>query len=153
MSIVKLLWVLCLATASHALFAHQDAIIYLKAGKLEGLPEKYQTASFSLTDRTIGAGWLSAKIPPCIWKYFANAKAADLQFTASWYHDLKMLPPYISISVPEAGTMNRVQLLLNLDTLAPISFEKVIFEGAYMTQQDIPLEKTCLAAWSVVEKK
>ena len=153
MSIEKSPVVAWLLTGS-VMFAHQDRIIRLDEGKLEGLPPKYQPASFSISERKIGAGQLVATIPDCIWKLFANAQEGEFRFFASWYHERSILPPYVLISVPEAGTKNHFELLLNLDTLAPIALTKVIqTSDSSWSHRRIPLEESCLSRWSVLRKE
>ena len=44
----------------------------------------------------------------------------DLKLTASAYHDPKILPPYLAITIQPKGKDFAYQLLLNLDTLDPV---------------------------------
>ena len=133
--------------------AHQDRIIRLSGEKLEGLPPKYQSASFSIKDRRIVLGPVSVVVPDCIWKRFGTIKEADLSFQASWYHDPSILPPYIMVSIGKAPGKLGYELLLNLDTLAVISFKKAMVEPDGTSYEEIPIEASCASDWKVVRKQ
>ena len=151
---LRVIFAAMLATfAIHSACAHQDRIIRLSGDKFEGLPPKYQTASFSIKDRRIGLGPVSVIVPECIWKRFGNVKEADLRFQASWYHDPSILPPYIMMSIGRTPGKTGYELLLNLDTLAVISFKKITVEPDGTYYEDIPIEASCVSDWEVVRKE
>lgn len=137
----------------HLAFAHEDHLIRLSGETLEGLPEKYQSASFSVRDRRIVLGPVSVVVPDCIWKRFGSIKETDLSFQASWYHDLSLLPPYIMVSIGKAPGKIGYELLLNLDTLAVISFRKAMVMPNGTSYEDIPIESTCASDWKVIRKQ
>lgn len=145
--LAPLLLLAVLATVSA--YGHQDAIIPLVRGKLQGLPENYQPATFSRAERKLQIGNLSVTIPPCLWQHFSAAKESEFRFLASWYHDVATLPPYISVSVADKKTKTQIQLLINLDTLALISLTRIINDDNSFRHEELPLEKTCQAEWSV----
>lgn len=133
-------------------FAHQDAIIRWRAGKLETLPEKYQPASFSLHDPRLVIGELSVVIPECVWERFGEVKEQDLSFVASWYHDPKNLPPYLGITIGRSGEKVSHELLVDLGTLSVIWLRKIARHSDGETYEKISLEPSCAAAWKVVRK-
>lgn len=135
-------------------YGHQDAIIPLERGKLKELPEKYQPATFSRSDRKLQIGKLSVTIPPCLWQHFSAAKESEFQFAASWYHSPETLPPYLSISVTDAKTKTETLLLINLDTLQPIYLSQTIQTSeSSWDRKEQPIEKSCQSQWSVKSTK
>jgi hypothetical protein len=139
--------------ACHSACAHQDRIIRLSGEKLEGLPPKYLPASFSIKDRQIVLGPISVVVPECIWKRFGSIKEEDLRFQASWYHDPSILPPYIIVSIGKVQGKTGYELLLNLDSLAVISFKKAMVEPDGTSYEDIPIGASCASDWKVVRKQ
>lgn len=137
----------------HLAFAHEDHLIRLSGETLEGLPEKYQSASFSVRDRRIALGPVSVVIPDCIWRRLGTIKETDLSFQASWYHDPSILPPYIMVSIGKAPGKIGYELLLNLDTLALISLRKAKVMPNGTSYEDIPIESTCVSDWKVIRKQ
>lgn len=151
---IRMISVVILAIATcHFAFAHEDHLIRLSGGTLEGLPEKYQLASFSVRDRRIVLGAVSVVVPDCIWKRFGSINETDLSFQASWYHDLSILPSYIRVSIGKAPGKLGYELLLNLDTLAVISFKKAMVMPNGTSYEDIPIESSCASDWKVVRKQ
>jgi hypothetical protein len=137
----------------HLAFAHEDCLIRLSGDKLEGLPEKYRSASFSVRERRIVIGPVSVVFPDCIWNRLGTIKETDLNFQASWYHDPSILPPYIMVSIGKAPGRIGYELLLNLDTLVVISFKRAMVLPHGTSYEDIPIESTCASDWKVVRKQ
>ena len=151
---IRIIFVAILAIVTgHVACAHEDSIIRLSGEKLEGLPAKYQSASFSFRERRIVLGPISVVLPDCIWKRFGTIRETDLSFQASWYHDPSILPPYITVSIGKAPGKIGHELLLNLDTLAVISFRKVKVEPDGTYYENIPIEASCASNWKVVRKQ
>lgn len=148
---LRIIFAVLLAIGSSKIaFAHKDTVIWLKGGKLEGLPPNYQPASFSFKNRRIAVGSVSVVIPECIWKRLGNIKEADLLFVASWYHDPSVVPPYIALFTGKAQGKSGYELLLNLDTLAVISFQQRTVEPDQTTYKDVLIEASCKSEWKVV---
>ncbi len=130
--------------------AHQDRIIEIKGEKLMGLPVEYQPASFSIDKKKISIGSKSVTIPKCIWDLFGDVKPNDLQLSSSWYHDTKLLPPYLLVSIAEDNTKNRFRLLLNLETLKIIKFQKEKRVSSTSWQFiNIEISQECSRQWVV----
>ena len=131
--------------------AHQDRILTCRDGVLTGLPEKYSPAAFSSEKRTIRSGGLQVRIPDCLWQLWGEPTDGDFRFTASWYHDPKILPPYLEIAAP--GTEPRVtyRVLVNLDTLEFLSLRKESMTGEGHWQiAEVPIDTLCRSHWSVM---
>lgn len=108
---------LCILFSYNA-FAHKDTQLKLeKNGDLIGLPNQYAPAQFENSTYSLSIGNKSITIPECIKKHFVNFKNPDFLFYASWYHNSKTLPPYISIEIMDTNIINRYKILINLNTL------------------------------------
>lgn len=105
------------------LSAHMDRIIELEEGKLIGLPQEYQPAFLDLQDMSLQIGSNRLKFPACVSKYFQNQTQYDVEITASWYHDVYTLPPYLGISILPKGRDHSFKLLFDMKTLNPIEFQ------------------------------
>lgn len=108
-------------------FAHEDKVLKLeKDGTLVGLPEKYAPAKFVRKNFHLTIGENTIHIPECVKEVFSSLEKPTFYFTASWYHNLEILPPYIQIEIKVPDNSNSWQLLINLDTLDILHFYKSI---------------------------
>jgi hypothetical protein len=129
-----------------------DRVIQLDSGALRGLPDQYQPALFSITERKLAIGSQTVTFPECIWKYWGHIEEDDIRFTASWYHERSLLPPYLSIQIRSRDTKMQYHLLLSLDTLEIIYLERVIESGGATMFERITLDQTCKLEWKVLQK-
>jgi hypothetical protein len=126
-------------------FAHKDRIITIENGNLIGLPEEYQPAKLNLQKMYLQIGHNRLDFPPCISKYFPEDNQYTLEIAASWYHDLSILPPYLSISIKPNGKDYSFDLMFDMDTLNPIEFEIEIRESPTLIFcHQIKIDKHCL---------
>jgi hypothetical protein len=146
------IYLLCFFMAVSALDAHQDTIIRFVGYSLEGLPENYQPATFVIEKKRIKIGANAVTIPECLWKYLEPSEKKKIRITSSWYHSSESLPPYINFSVVESNTDNRFGLVLNLNTLEIIFFEKETKTSDTSSfYERIPLPNSCTDSW-IIEK-
>ncbi|MGY5353511.1 hypothetical protein [Wenyingzhuangia sp. IMCC45467] len=123
----KLLLIFLCITYSFNSYAHKDTEIKIgENGKLTGLPKQYSPAQFESNSYTLSIGKNSIKIPECVKKYFAKYEKPTYRFTASWYHNSGILPPYISLLISDYGKPNKCKILFNLDTLEIIKLTTII---------------------------
>jgi hypothetical protein len=59
----------------------------------------------------------------------------DLRIFASWYHDRKILPPYLLLRIQPKKKDFRYELLLSLDTLALVQLSVVLQESDSATRR------------------
>jgi hypothetical protein len=101
-------------------FAHKDTgLKILDNGKLIGLPNKYEPASFITKSFELEVSGNKLIIPECVKRRVGITNTVDytLDFSASWYHRSTTLPPYLNITVyPLNGEFN-YYLMFNLDKL------------------------------------
>lgn len=124
-------------------FAHEDRVLALeKDGSLTGLPSEYGPASLRLAFRSNGSArqiaeggitirGRSSTLPGCVLAAIRSKSADDIYVSASWYHDERTLPYYISVlfldSRPrddsnELGSFTSV--VCDLRTARPIEIER-----------------------------
>lgn len=142
-------------------FAHQDRIfsIVSSSGKVDGIPEKFGEV-FVLVDWAknsdggvkVSIGSRHLNLPTCVSKHFMESSQAKMRISGSWYHDRSILPPYLSIELPDKaaprtnfGFENGYKILLNLETAEIIEFEQAIVEanGQSMRSKKIDLKQAC----------
>lgn len=137
--------------------AHVDTPLSLqKDGAITGLPEEYLPSSLSFERdagrRVVGAllrlGGGEYSFPECMAGLFE--KHSRIELSASWYHRMSVLPPYISIKLRNAGKHQvpvAFSLLFNLRTAQPLKFEKIISErlpsGITASRPEPAFERLC----------
>ncbi len=110
---------LALISAS-TVFAHEDAILKLKDGKIEGLPEEFQPATFDAKTGVLRIGALKTTFPSFLVDLFSAKERYDLEILGSWYHEKEIMPYYISFRVTPRGRDFSYHILFNLETLKVI---------------------------------
>lgn len=118
---------------SGILAAHQDTPLKFEGGKITGLPEKYQPASFDRQKKILTIAGKSLIFPEILHKLFTDDRVAELfgdpvpvkghpyrlKFSASWYH-LELspeLPPYMLIRIEPDDRDYAFELLIDMDRL------------------------------------
>jgi hypothetical protein len=124
---------------SCAVWAHKDRIIKLDGNQLLGLPEKYQPASFSLSDNTLRIKNHEMIFAPYIEAFFTEENC-KLEFFASWYHNIDLLPPYLLIRITPVDRDYYYELHFGLDSLDLIEAKVVTCQkdGSRLFWIDIP---------------
>jgi hypothetical protein len=116
-----------------SLLAHVDTLIQLKNNRLVGLPEKFTPAELDLTAGRLRIGHHAMTFSPFLKSLFDQPH--DLDIAASWYHDPKTLPPYISLRIKPKMKDFRYSILLNLETLELIEVSVTLRESATTTRR------------------
>lgn len=106
---------LLLCILSIECLGHQDKVLSLhNDGDITGLPERYSPAVLKI-ERSGGSSEsllqgiqmrISANtstLPPCVVKRLNTRHVSHIGLTASWYHDLTLLPPYINVDFYDTG--------------------------------------------------
>ena len=142
------------------LSAHQDVLITRQSnGNLVELPDEYQPAFLIVEEssaRSIGAvrirlGNNQLNLPECLSVLFHKAITIDL--SASWYHDPKSLPYYLSIKLPTKKPARKTygydgwSLLVALETaqVIRVSAKFQVHDGSGQRGQEIDLTTFCSA--------
>ena len=145
-SIILFLW--CLLV--HSAAAHQDTLLKLSEGVLTGLPKEYEPARFDLSRKVLTIGGKELRFPAVLHRLFPDdfivapfgdpvvikGTPYDLKFSASWYHDLSGLPPYLLIRISPKNRDFAFEILIDLDTLKFIRVEANI-KGIFPLPIDI----------------
>ena len=84
--------------SAHVL-AHKDTVVRLDGDVLMGLPSDYLPATFDRNNLILSLSSKSVAFPECIDQHLPSIESGELQISASWYHDLALLPPYITFRV------------------------------------------------------
>ncbi len=126
------------------LSAHQDTPLKLENGKITGLPEKYQPASFDRKKKVLTIAGKSLMFPEVLGQLFTDPYIDEgpfgdeqipieghpymLKFTASWYHEdwAPGLPPYMLIRIEPEGCDYAFELLIDIDRLKFLSADTQI---------------------------
>lgn len=106
----KIIFALSLCFFAVQGFAHQDKVLKIKPnGKIEGYSKKYGEIWFVADKWRPSAKGTAVKfrvgnkvldLPPCLAGFVNQAPKEQAKFLGSWYHDLKALPPYVSLELP-----------------------------------------------------
>ena len=117
----------------NSLLAHEDTLIGLETKKLVGLPKEYAPAELDLKDFRIRIKDHAMTFSPLLKSLFDQPY--DLKISASWYHDRKILPPYLLLNIQPKKKDFRYELLLSLDTLALVQLSVVLQESDSTTRR------------------
>jgi hypothetical protein len=121
---------------SNSLLAHEDTIIGLDNNRLVGLPKEYTPAELYLKGFRIRIKDHAMTFSPFLKSLFDEPY--DLRIFASWYHDRKILPPYLLLRIQPKKRDFRYELLLSLDTLVLLQLSKVLQESD-STSRHLPI--------------
>ena len=116
----------------NSLLAHEDTLIGLETKKLVGLPKEYTPAELDLKAFRIRIKDHAMAFSPLLKSFFDQPY--DLRISASWYHDRKILPPYLLLSIQPKTRHFRYELLLSLDTLALLQLSVVLQQSDLTTR-------------------
>ena len=75
------------------------------------------------------------KLAPYFQSLFPDDEKFEVHFSASWYHDLTLLPPYILVHIKPSGRQFSYRLLLNLKDLSVIQFSVEVELGGRSTRE------------------
>jgi hypothetical protein len=142
------------------LLAHQDTLLSVsKEGKLQGLPKEYEPAflqiskggQFSSTSVKLKIKGHAVKFPSCISNLFSIPATERMTISASWYHDLSLLPPYLAIYLPQrtspkdSSWFDGHTIVINLRTAEIISLQKNQFSDYSVQRKPVKLDSICTA--------
>jgi len=119
------LFILCIIFTAPSALAHEDTFIGLDGTKLTGLPSQFAPAELDIKDSSFRIKNHRMHFAPYIQAFFTDHEKYDLKITASWYHDLSELPPYIDIHIYPSQKDYHYELLFNLNTLEVIKLTVV----------------------------
>lgn len=129
------LFLLLSVTAS----AHQDRMFEItSSGDIEGFPPNYGPASLIVGEESEGNNLptvrltirgYSIDLPECLRMLFILPPGQTIRATGSWYHDLKLLPPYLNLDLPQRdigdyGDFEGYSILFDVTTLDIIQIDK-----------------------------
>ncbi|MEO1855953.1 MAG: hypothetical protein ABGY95_01130 [Rubritalea sp.] len=130
---LSLLVGLLVCLLSGVLSAHQDTPLKLEDGKIIGLPDKYQPASFDRKKKILTIAGKSLAFPAILHALFIDDRvdelfgdplpvkghAYKLKLSASWYHSEldPELPPYMLIRIEPDDRDYAFELLIDMDRL------------------------------------
>lgn len=142
------------------LLAHQDTLLSVsKDGKIQGLPKEYEPAFlhifkgglFSSTSVKLEIKDHAVAFPTCISKVFSIPATERMTLSASWYHDLSRLPPYLAIYLPQRTSpkdtswFDGYTMVINLRTAEIISLHKTKFSDSSLQREPVNLDSFCSA--------
>ncbi|GAB1267214.1 hypothetical protein NBRC116493_04670 [Aurantivibrio infirmus] len=126
------------------MFSHQDTILTFENKNLLGLPDKFSPSMFDIEKMELSIGGKSLVFPPCVSKYFLDNDDYILEISASWYHDLRNIPPYISFYLKFTNRDYAYNLLFSLDTLEAIEFEVQTYADSGLFLHTIEIGSYCM---------
>lgn len=148
---------LFLAAFALSAYGHQDTIFQVSEhGELIGVPKKFTPATLSIdiedgvvTSVTLHLSGNVVELPDCIAGFFNLPDGEEISASGSWYHERSLLPPYLSISLPQEsalyGMFSGYSLLFNLENaqLIKITRHEVILSGDGMRTKSIVPDSIC----------
>ena len=109
------IYAICIAALlTSPAFAHKDAIIqWNQDDRLETLPPEFQPAKLYISfaqdgqlqrvqTLTLEVGGKRVVLPPCVTASMRVVNRSTVRILGSWYHDLTLGPPYISVELYES---------------------------------------------------
>ena len=159
---------LAAASASHG---HQDRIVELKTdGTLSAIPAAFGPAALRITfsqakngeppvssvELTLGARRIA--LPICVTGLLHAVRIQDVQASASWYHDEKSLPYYLSVQFFDPGYDRKASfnpgysLLFNLRTARLMQMEVLIVRDKGKAMQSVPVDLAARCSPQELEK-
>src|SRR5687768_8645278 len=90
------------SAAEVSLWGHEDTTLKLDGKRIIGLPEAYQPAELDVHG-FLQIGDKRLRFNPFMKEVFSDSRRYDIVISASWYHDPKILPPYMSLNVTPKG--------------------------------------------------
>lgn len=142
------------------LLAHRDILLSVsKDGKIQGLPKEYEPAFlhiskgglFSSTSVKLEIKDHAVTFPTCISKLFSVPTTERMTLSASWYHDLSLLSPYLAIYLPQrtspkdSSWFDGHTMVINLRTAEIISLHKTQFSDLSLQREPVKLDSICSA--------
>jgi hypothetical protein len=111
--------------------AHEDTPLKLEDGKITGLPKKYQPATFDRKEKILSIAGKRLLFPKVLHALFTDDRVDELfgdplpvkghpyqlKFSASWYHEADVLPPYMLIRIEPKDRDYAFELLIDMDRL------------------------------------
>ena len=149
------LW-LILITQAPVARSHQDRLIQLAPdGRLQGLPPEHEPASLRLPARSgkqrvvLQLRDSRLEFPDCLSVLFAKASRPHMVLSASWYHDPKLMPYYLSITLPTSAPnpndfYDGWSILVDITKLQVLKVKAVFTIGdAAQREQEIDVKTFC----------
>ena len=147
---------LVLIIQANVALGHQDMLIRLASdGRLQGLPPEYEPAYLYLPSGSgtegvvLQLGQKRLEFPDCLSVLFAKGSRPDMRLSASWYHDPKVLPYYLSIRLPirspnANGFYDGWSILVDMTRVAVLQVKAVFAIGdAAQREQEIDIKTFC----------
>ena len=106
--------------------AHKDTVLAVKEGNIEGLPEKYQPATYDSERYILRIGTREMAFAPYLKSLFTERNDWDMSITASWYHKSWSLPPYICFHLKPGERDYGYDVLIDMDTLKLIRITAIL---------------------------
>ncbi|MEK7951701.1 hypothetical protein [Luteolibacter soli] len=134
----SLAWILALSLGGLTASAHEDVVLELKEGKLVvsaedaadmKVPAEYLPMEYDAATHRVRIGKHVMKMIPYFTSLFPENGKYKIHFSASWYHDLDTLPPYLLIRIEPEGRQYNYHLLLNMKDLSVIQMEVALELG------------------------
>ena len=140
-------------------YGHQDRIVKITSdGTLSAIPPSFGPAGLrvafgqtktgeppvSSVELTLGAQRVS--LPVCVTGLLHTVRIQDVHASASWYHDEKLLPYYLSLKFYDPGYDRKASfnsgysLLFNLRTARLMQMEVLIVRDKGMAMQSVPVD-------------
>ena len=139
---ILLLCVIVALVADVSLWGHEDTTLKLDGKKIVGLPEVYQPALLDAEEGFLQIGDKRLIFNGFMKEVFSGDRRYSTDITASWYHDPKVLPPYLSIDVTPRGANFTYSILIDLNKLKIIKAEMDLRETRKRTRI-IPIDPRC----------
>ena len=78
-------------------------MIGLNGSNLIGLPKEYQPAKLDLENGILSIAEKKLVFTPFLKNIFVETVRSDIRISSSWYHDPKIMPPYIDLRMTPKG--------------------------------------------------
>ncbi len=134
-------WLVC-----GSAYAHTDVPLKLTPdGKLVAdpqdrkVPQEFQPLEYVKGEHLIRIGNYSMKLAPYFQSLFPDDGKYKVHFSASWYHDLSLLPPYLLMRIEPEGRQFSYRLVLGLKDLSVIQFSVEVDLGGG-SSRDFPVD-------------
>jgi len=119
-----IIWLMLVSTWPSLLLAHSDRVLQIQGTTLVGLPPEYGPAEFDKSACRLRIG--NYELAQCAALADLLEQPHDLFISSSWYHDQKLLPPYLNFHIKPKSRDYSYQFLFDLRTLELLKFSVLL---------------------------
>ena len=117
-------------------------MIGLNGSNLIGLPTEFQPAKLDLENGILSIAEKKLVFAPFLRNIFVETARSDIRISSSWYHDTKIMPPYIDLRMTPKGRGFSYHVLVDMKNLVILEVELEL-QISDIDTQSVPIDPRC----------